>query len=92
MMESRSAGFIKLVKNGTDTLHDAFLDLQPELWNEDRTVITLWLDPGRIKRDLQPNLKLGAPLQQSEKYRSLFQSNGKIPMDANWKKIMYGRL
>lgn len=69
MMESRSSNFIKLVKNGTDTLNDVFLDLQPELWNEDRTVITVWLDPGRIKRDLQPNLKLGAPLQRSGKYR-----------------------
>jgi hypothetical protein len=77
MMESRSANFIRLVKNGTDTLHDAFLDLQPELWNEDRTVITLWLDPGRIKRDLQPNLKLGAPLQQSEKYQLIISKQWK---------------
>ncbi|MES2374369.1 MAG: Ig-like domain-containing protein [Bacteroidota bacterium] len=77
MMESRSAGFIKLVKNRTDTLHDAFLDLQPELWNEDRTVITLWLDPGRIKRDLQPNLKLGAPLHQSEKYKFIVSKQWK---------------
>lgn len=77
MMESRSASFIKLVKNGTDTLHDAFLDLQPELWNEDRTVITVWLDPGRIKRDLQPNLKLGAPLHQSEKYKLIVSKQWK---------------
>ncbi len=77
MMESRSASFIKLVKNGTDTLHDVFLDLQPELWNEDRTVITIWLDPGRIKRDLQPNIKLGAPLHQSEKYRLIVSKQWK---------------
>jgi hypothetical protein len=77
MMESRSANFVRLVKNGTDTLHDAFLDLQPELWNEDRTVITIWLDPGRIKRDLQPNLKLGAPLRQSEKYRLIVSKQWK---------------
>lgn len=77
MMESRSANFIKLVKNETDTLHDAFLDLQPELWNEDRTVITVWLDPGRIKRDLQPNLKLGAPLHQSEKYKLIVSKQWK---------------
>lgn len=39
-----------------------FLDLQPELWNEDRTRLTLWLDPGRIKSGLIPNLELGLPL------------------------------
>lgn len=68
MSEGRSAKYVSLVKNGKDTLQDVFLDLQPELWNEDRTVLTLWLDPGRIKRDLQPNLKLGAPLHEQEKY------------------------
>jgi hypothetical protein len=69
MSEGQSARYIKLVKNGKDTLRDVFLDLQPELWNENRTVITLWLDPGRIKRDLQPNLRLGTPLQQKGNYQ-----------------------
>jgi hypothetical protein len=32
-------------------------------------VLTLWLDPGRIKRDLQPNQLLGAPLQKNAAYR-----------------------
>ena len=40
-----------------------FLDLQPELWNAEGTVLTLWLDPGRIKRDLIPNKELGIPLK-----------------------------
>ena len=69
MRESESLKHIKLVKNNSDTLQDVFLDLQPELWNEDRTTITVWLDPGRIKRDLQPNLRMGAPLQVNEKYQ-----------------------
>jgi hypothetical protein len=47
------------------------------LWNTDRTVLTIWLDPGRIKRDLQPNLKLGAPLQSKEKYRLIVSKNWK---------------
>ncbi len=68
MMEGRSAQYIALVKNGTDTLRNVLLDLQTELWNQDRTVLTVWLDPGRIKRDLQPNLKLGNPLHREEKY------------------------
>ena len=69
MREGQSDKYIKLVKNGTDTVHDVFLSLQPELWNEDRTVLTVWLDPGRIKRALQPNLKLGNPLQKNEAYQ-----------------------
>jgi hypothetical protein len=51
-----------------DTVKGAFLDLQPELWSEDRTVLTLWLDPGRIKRDLIPNRTLGTPLKKGNQY------------------------
>lgn len=69
MREGQSDKYISLIKNGKDTLHDVFLNLQPELWNENRTVLTVWLDPGRIKRDLQPNLKLGNPLQQKNTYQ-----------------------
>lgn len=69
MREGTSAKYITLTRKGNDTVHGAFLDLQPELWNEDRTVLTLWLDPGRIKRDLQPNLRLGTPLQEKSHYR-----------------------
>lgn len=69
MRESVSDRYIRLLRNGTDTLQDVFLNLQPELWNEDRTVLTIWLDPGRIKRGLQPNEKMGAPLEEGTSYR-----------------------
>ena len=46
----------------------SILEIPQELWNRDRTRLTLLLDPGRIKRDLEPNLQMGAPLRQSEKY------------------------
>ena len=69
MREGQSDRYIQLIKNGTDTLDDVFLNLQPELWNEDRTVLTVWLDPGRIKRALQPNIRLGNPLQKNTAYQ-----------------------
>lgn len=69
MREGQSLKYIALVKNDTDTLPGVFLDLQPELWNADRTLLTLWLDPGRIKRDLQPNKLLGVPLQTGVHYQ-----------------------
>lgn len=51
------------------------MDLQPELWNNDNTILTLWLDPGRIKRDLQPNKTMGEPLQQASQYLLLIKSD-----------------
>ncbi|MBT1701018.1 hypothetical protein KK083_29260 [Fulvivirgaceae bacterium PWU4] len=69
MQAGHALRYITLVKNARDTLADVFLDLQPELWNHDGTLLTLWLDPGRIKRGLQPNEKLGEPLEQGAHYQ-----------------------
>lgn len=69
MQENVSAQFVKMIGEQSDTLHNVFLDLQPELWNKERTVLTLWLDPGRIKRDLQPNQRMGAPLKEAHHYQ-----------------------
>lgn len=54
--------------DGKDTLHNVFLNLQPELWDTTGKVLTLWLDPGRIKRGLVLNRELGNPLKTKDKY------------------------
>lgn len=68
MMEGSSVKHIYLLRDGRDTLRDTFLDLQPELWNAGSTVLTLWLDPGRVKRDLIPNKTLGQPIERYVRY------------------------
>ena len=77
MREGESMKHISLLNNKGDTLKDTFLDLQPELWNPERNVLTVWFDPGRIKRDLIPNLKLGNPLKSGEVYTLLVSSEWK---------------
>jgi len=74
MREGQSLKHIVLLKNGKDTVPQVFLDLQPELWNHDRTLLTLWLDPGRIKRELQPNKKLGEPLMKGSHYQLIVKN------------------
>lgn len=69
MREGQSGKYVFLIKNNRDTVEAAFLDLQPELWNPERTMLTLWLDPGRIKRDLQPNQRMGTPMQAGTRYK-----------------------
>ncbi len=46
-----------------------FLELENELWNKNHTVLTLWLDPGRIKKDLIPNKELGIPIKEGNSYQ-----------------------
>ncbi|MEI9921568.1 MAG: hypothetical protein WDO14_22675 [Bacteroidota bacterium] len=70
MSEGCSSRFVQLYNATTgDTIKNAFLDLQPELWNEDGTILTLWLDPGRIKQDLIPNKDLGVVMNEDRKYK-----------------------
>jgi hypothetical protein len=68
MREGESGKHIALINLNNDTLQGVFLDLQPGLWNQERTALTIWLDPGRIKRELIPNQLLGNPLQKGERY------------------------
>lgn len=75
MREGQSNKYVTLLKNKSDTVKGAFLDLQPELWNPDRTILTLWLDPGRIKRDLIPNKLLGTPLKKNGSYQIVVSKN-----------------
>ena len=77
MRSGKSIEHLTLVKGENDTISSVFLDLQPELWNEDQTMLTVWLDPGRIKRDLIPNLEMGAPLDQFEQYSLIISDNWK---------------
>src|SRR5262249_35357985 len=65
------------VMQDDDTLEGTFLDLQPELWNTEGNTLTLWLDPGRIKRDLIPNQEMGVPLATGKKYTLQISSQWK---------------
>ena len=75
MVEGHSLRYLTVLKNNRDTLKGTFLDLQPELWNQESTLLTLWVDPGRIKRDLIPNKQLGAPLNANEQYTLYISSD-----------------
>ena len=89
MVEGHALSFITIMR-GSDTLKGTFLDLQPELWNRDGTMLTLWLDPGRIKRDLIPNQEMGTPLKAGEKYTlaisALWKSKEGVPLTSDYSK------
>ena len=90
MVEGSSLQHLTLIRNDRDTMRGTFLDLQPELWNSEGTVLTVWLDPGRIKRDLIPNKELGSPLKQGERYtlhvNKSWQSKNGVALAKNYSK------
>lgn len=86
MMEGKSASQVFVIRNETDTLRNVFLDLTPELWNAESTVLTLWIDPGRVKRDLIPNKMLGKPIEQSSNYKVVVERHWRSQQGARTKK------
>lgn len=76
MQEVRSAlDFISVINLTTQKTEDIFLPLETELWNADHTELTLWLDPGRIKKDLIPNRELGIPIKQGNRYEIVLSTD-----------------
>ena len=64
MEEGSVAGNIRLVDESGAELVGALLDMPPELWDRSRRRLTVLLEPGRIKRGLQPNVQAGGPLRE----------------------------
>ena len=60
--------YIRVIGGQGDTLEDVLLEMNEELWNEERTRLTVWLHPGRVKRGLIPNEKSGNPLEEGKTY------------------------
>ena len=66
-----------LLDKKRDTLQRIFLDLKPELWDPADKVLTVWIDPGRIKRDLVLNKELGNPLHSHQAYELVISGKWK---------------
>jgi hypothetical protein len=63
MSEGLADTGIELCDAGSgQVLPGAILPMEPELWDQRRTRLTLLLDPGRIKRGLIPHAEAGYPL------------------------------
>jgi hypothetical protein len=77
MRTGQSLDQIYLLDKKNDTMRNVFLNLQPELWDTSGKILTVWIDPGRIKRDLVLNKKLGNPLAQNSHYKLIVSNTWK---------------
>lgn len=67
--------FISVFNKTTNKKVEVFLELETELWNANHTILTLWLDPGRVKKDLIPNKEKGTPILNGDNYEILVSKN-----------------
>ncbi len=54
-----------------------FLEIDEELWNREMTRLTLFIDPGRIKRGVKPLEEIGPALEEGRRYT--------LTVDATWR-------
>lgn len=84
MSRRQSKKYVKIVDAKGNTVPHVFLPIKEELWNRNRTRLTLFFDPGRIKRGLRPHNENGTPLQPNRQYS--------IVIDAQWKDAYGNKL
>jgi hypothetical protein len=67
-----------------------FLEIDEELWNPEMTRLTLFIDPGRIKRGVQPLEEIGPALEEGKRYTlvidAAWQDNAGLPLLENFRK------
>ncbi len=85
---------IHLLDEGGKPVKGAFLEIDQELWDPELRRLTVLFDPGRIKRDLVPNLQNGVPIVEGHKYtlaidREFLDARG-VPMAEGFRKPFRG--
>jgi hypothetical protein len=60
--------YVRLLDGDGREVEQPFLPIDAEFWNADRTRFTVFFDPGRVKRGILPNRKLGRPLKAGGQY------------------------
>jgi outer membrane protein assembly factor BamB len=90
MSQKFAAKHVKLyTKNGTQAVRP-FLELDEELWSPDGQRLTLFFDPGRVKRGLTPHEDEGPVLVAGETYtlvvEAAFEDAHGLPLAAEFRK------
>ncbi len=63
--------YVMLLDDRGQEVVDAFLPLDADFWNDDRTRYTVFFDPGRVKRGILPNKQMGRALAAGKRYTLL---------------------
>lgn len=75
---------ISVLDDQGNKLNRILLDLGQAITDAQQTLVTIWIEPGRQKRDLGPNIILGPPFEINKSYKLVIDSSLKdksgVPM------------
>ena len=77
MRRGRIYDHIRLLEESGQEVELPFLEIDEELWDPSMTRLTLFIDPGRIKRGVRPLEDVGPALVEGKKFR--------LVIDGGWK-------
>ena len=93
MQEGMAYDHLQVLDENGKPVDQPFLELSPELWDFESKRLTVWFDPGRIKRGLSPNALKGLPLKQGNSYTLKIIPGWKDktghPLEATFEKQFY---
>jgi hypothetical protein len=74
MSATTSFDYVHLIDESGEEVTETFLALDTDLWNSDYTRCTVFFDPGRVKKGVGPNLKLGRAIRAGRRYALVVDS------------------
>jgi len=75
MRRGASFDYISLIDKTTNSsVENVFSDFTTEFWNADNSRLTIYIDPGRVKKGLHLNHELGSPLILNHQYQLIIDS------------------
>jgi len=77
MSGGRAYEHVRILSGAGKPVFDPFLEIDQEMWNHAMTRLTLFIDPGRIKRGLAPRADLGPVFEEGKEFT--------LEIDAAWK-------
>ena len=80
MSRGRVYEHIRLLRDNGKAVELPFLELDEELWSPDMKRLTLFIDPGRIKREVKPLQEIGPSLESGKQFQLVIEPTIK---DAN---------
>jgi hypothetical protein len=82
--------YVRLLDDRGQEVVDAFLPLDADFWNDDRTRYTVFFDPGRVKRGILPNRQMGRALEAGRRYtlvvRREWRDGHGLPLQAEFRR------
>jgi len=78
--------YISLVNQQGETISEPFVIIPEGLWDESKTRLTIFIHPGRIKRNVGPNTGIGPVFEAGNTYtlkiNSAWRSAADMPLDS----------